>query len=741
MIGTHFPRRCGIATFSTYLCDALQATQPTLDVLMVAVSDRVGAYNYPQRVRLELDEQDRSSYVRVANELNAQHCDVVCLQHEFGIYGGPNGIYILEFLNALQSPLITVLHTILSEPQPQQRQIIQAIAERSDSVITVSRIGAELLHEVYGVPVTRIRVIPHGAPDITTTIDKRDRNPVMGEHFTLLSYGLLSVNKGFEDVIRALPAIAHEIPNVRYLILGSTHPNIVRAEGEAYRSHLRALAKRLRVSQRVRFIDQFVPQEDLLTYIQSADICVTPYRFAEQVSSGALSYYVALGKPVVSTPYWYAREMLAGDRGILVPFGSPDAIALEICKLATDRPRSLHMGRRAHLYGRSMRWPAISQTYLDIMANSRPTSAAQSLKSNGPAMSPPPMSAVYTRIERMSDTTGMLQHAKYSIPNYLEGYSTDDNARALIASVLVTHVHAVGSRASEELTTRYLAFLNYALNRDVMRFHNILAYDRRWTDDIGSEECHGRALWALGTTLRYSTDRNCLALARELFHLAVPATGQFTSLRACAFAIFGFYEGALSQPVNAEFLGWTRSLARILLASYTMNRTDEWKWFEPSLTYFNAKLCLALLKSGSLLADAEMSAAGIESLEWLMRIQQPDGAHFVPIGCNGFYERGGHRARFDQQPIDTYATVAACLFAYRITGEEKWRDHAWMAFSWFMGVNDLRTPMYDPTTGGCFDGLQEDRVNLNQGAESTLALMLSIIELELLGLTGDSQSG
>jgi glycosyltransferase involved in cell wall biosynthesis len=737
MIGTHFPRRCGIATFTSYLSDALEALAPNIALSVVAISDRLGMYSYPERVRFELEEQDAAAYTKVANELNTQRHDMVCLQHEYGIYGGPYGEYVLALLHQLQMPVVTTLHTILSDPAPEQRQILQALCERSARVITISRAGSALLQKVYGVPALKIQFVPHGAPDVSACSPRSGAESLNGDHFTLLSYGLLSVNKGYEDVIKALPDISRQIPNVKYVIIGATHPNILRHEGESYRSYLSALAEELNVSHHVDFVDKFVPQERLLTYIRSADVCITPYRFREQVSSGALSCFVAMGKPVISTPFWYAEEVLNGKRGILVPFGSPQAIAAEVCKVAEDWIASEQMSRRASVFGRDMRWPAVAHTYLRVFASSRslPVDSGSAF-ARTPALAH--IAHMYSRVENMTDSVGMLQHAKYSIPNYSEGYTTDDNARALIASIMVSHLNAPDCPRSEALATRYMAFMWHAFNREQGRFHNVLGYDRRWLDDVGSEECHGRGLWALGTTLRYATDQGCRSIAAELLELALPATLEFSSLRARAFAIFGLYEYFHAQPSDDEAVDALRQLADLLLDSYRRMSSAQWTWFETSLTYFNAKLCLALLKAGGLLARPDMVEVGLATLEWLTRIQRPEGTHFVPIGCKGFYEKGGQRARFDQQAIDAYATIAACLFAYRITGDERWCDEVSVTFSWFLGNNDLCKPMYDPSTGACFDGLQEDRINLNQGAESTLAMLLSVIELELAGLRGDT---
>jgi glycosyltransferase involved in cell wall biosynthesis len=734
-IGNYLPRQCGIATFTTDLCEAIAGQYGKTTCIALPVNDVETGYAYPPRVRFELTEKDIDSYRRAADFLNINNVDVVCLQHEYGIFGGRAGSHILALLRELRMPIVTTLHTILRNPDPDQRRVLQEVAALSDRVVVMSHRGAEFLQDIYEVAPEKIDEIPHGIPDVPF-VDPSFHKDLFGVEgkTVLLSFGLLSPNKGIENVIAALPAILAEHPDVVYMILGATHPHIIRNEGETYRLSLQWLAQEKGVEGQVIFLNRFVSLEELLEFISAADIYITPYLDEAQITSGTLAYTVGAGKAVISTPYWYAEELLSEGRGALVPFRDPAALAREVNDLLDHDAARHAMRKKAYLFGRAMIWPVVASRYMESFARARGerryfASSDFTVKplDKRPAELPP---LKLDHLHHMTDETGMLQHAIFTVPNYREGYTTDDNARALMVSALL---EALGNREALELASRYLAFILYAFHDENGRFRNFMDYQRNWLEDVGSDDSHGRTLWALGTVLGHSNSPSLHSMAGKVFERALPAILKTTSPRAWAFALIGIQE-YLQRFAGDRRVGQVREeLAGRLLTLYKDHRTDEWRWFEDRLTYCNAALPHALLLCGRAISDTEMTAAGLESLNWLADLQRADtdSHHFVPIGSNGFYPRGGERALFDQQPVEVQAMVSACLEAQRVTGDKRWRKEARRAFEWFLGRNDLNLPIYDPTTGGCRDGLHPDRVNENQGAESTLAFLQSLLELRL----------
>lgn len=732
-IGNYLPRQCGIATFTTDLCEAVAAEYPKKTCIALPVNDIEEGYSYPPRVRFELTEKDIDSYHRAADFLNINNVDLVSLQFEYGIFGGRAGSHILALLRELRMPVVTTLHTILRDPDPDQRRVLAEVAGLSDRLVVMSERGAAYLQEVYGVAAEKIDRIPHGIPDVPF-VDPSFHKDLFGVEgkLVLLSFGLLSANKGIEHVIAALPAIVARFPNVVYIVLGATHPHVIQQEGETYRLSLQWQAQEKGVEAQVIFYNRFVSLEELNEFIGAADIYITPYLNAQQIVSGTLAYTLGAGKAVVSTPYWYAEEMLADGRGRLVPFRDPAALAEQVIELLDNEALRHAMRKRAYLFGRTMIWPQVARDYMKSFDRARaerrhfiaPGFPAKSLD-NRPGDLPP---LKLDHLRHMTDETGMLQHAIFTVPNYREGYTTDDNARALMVSVLL---EALGSSEALDLASRYLAFLWYAFNAETGRFRNFMDYQRRWLEVGGSDDSHGRALWALGTLLGRSNTPALHSMAGRLFEQTLPAILDTSSPRAWAFALIGIHEYLQRYAGDRRAGQVLEELAGRLLALYKTHRTEEWRWFEPGLSYCNAAPPHALLMCGQSLPNEDMTEAGLESLVWLTAVQRADAGHFVPVGSNGFYERGGARARFDQQPIEAQAMVSACLEAYRITGDRRWSKEARRAFEWFLGRNDLNLPIYDPTTGGCRDGLHPDRPNENQGAESTLAFLQSLLELRL----------
>lgn len=738
-IGNYLPRQCGIATFTTDLCEAIAAEHSDTTCIAVPVNDIEGGYAYPARVRFELTEKDLESYRRAADFLNINSVDLVCLQFEYGIFGGRSGSHILALLRDLRVPIVTTLHTILREPDAHQRRVLIEVAGLSDRLVVMSKRGAEFLQEIYHISPDKIDLIPHGIPDLPF-VDPSFHKDLFGVEgkIVLLSFGLLSANKGIENVISALPAILAKHPNVVYFIVGATHPHILRHEGETYRFSLQWLAQEKGVEGQVIFYNRFVSLEELVEFIGAADIYITPYLNPAQIVSGTLAYTVGAGKAVISTPYWHAEEMLAEERGALVPFRDPAALAEQVIDLLDNEARRHGMRKRAYLYGRDMIWPQVARRYMESFQRARaerrhftPPGFVVKALDKRPVELPP---IKLDHLRRMTDDTGMFQHAIFTVPNYNEGYTIDDNARALTVSTLLEEL---GSEETADLMSRYFAFVWYAFNSKTGRFRNFMNYQRNWLEENGSDDSHGRALWALGTVLGRSNTPALQNMAGWVFEKASPAVLDTTSPRAWGFALIGINEYLQRFAGDRTIAQIREVLAGRLFELYRKNRVGAWRWYEESLTYCNAALPHALLMCGQGIPNNDMTEAGLESLNWLADVQRAEavGGHFVPIGSNGFYQRGGARARFDQQPVEAQAMVSACLEAHRLTGDKIWYKEARRAFDWFLGRNDLDLPIYDPTTGGCRDGLHPDRANQNQGAESSLAFLQAVLELRLAETT------
>jgi len=737
-VGNYLPRKCGIATFTTDLCDAIHAEYSATELLALPVNDTVEGYSYPERVRFELSEDNLTSYRQAADFLNFSNIDLVCLQHEYGIFGGAAGSNILELLRRLHMPVVTTLHTVLRHPNPDQRRVMTEIATLSDRLIVMSRQSSEILQEVFAVPAEKIDLIPHGIPDLPFT-DPHFYKDAFGTEgkMVLLTFGLLSPNKGIENVIEALPEILRHHENVVYMISGVTHPHVLRQEGDKYRQSLQSLAKKLGVEANVIFRNRFVSPQELVELIGAADIYITPYKHKGQVVSGTLAYALSAGKAIISTPYLHAVELLDDERGALVPFDDPGAIATKTLELL-DNPTARHaMRKRAYLYSRDMVWNRVAQQYMgsfervynERLRNPRATFSAQNTEK---ALDRLPALKL-DHLRRMTDTTGIVEHAIFVVPNYPEGYATDDNARALIVAILLEELGVTVPAGSADLASRYLAFLWLAFDPATKRFRNCLSYERQWQEPEGSEDSHGRALWGLGTVLGRSKDAGLRGAAGRLFELAIPVVLEFKSPRASAFALLGLQEYLDSFPGDRATLNASDALANRLLGMYRAQQSEGWNWFENVLAYSNARLPQALIRAGVRNANEEMIAAGLEALEWLSSIQRCEvKGHFVPIGSQGFYSKKTEKARFDQQPVEACAAVSACLQAYRATGKGRWRKEAWSAFNWFLGDNDLQVALYDPSTGGCRDGLHPDRANENQGAESTLSFLMALLEMRKL---------
>ena len=735
-LGDYFPRKCGIATFTSDLRTAVAAEYPNVETFVAPVNDLPQGYEYPDEVRFEFAEGDLDGYRRTADYLNFSNADVVCLQHEYGIYGGPAGSFILSLLRHLRIPVVTTLHTVLEHPDKQQRRVLEELGALSSRLVVMSERGRRMLKEIYNVPDEKIDVIPHGIPDLPFVDSNfyKDQFGVEGKQ-VLLTFGLLSPNKGIENVLRALPEVVKKFPDLIYIILGATHPNLVREHGEAYRLSLERLAQDLGIKRHVSFYNRFVEFEELKAFLGVADIYITPYLNAAQSTSGTLAYAFGSGKAVISTPYWHAQELLDDGRGVLVPFNDTKAMSAAILDLLGDETKRHAMRKRAYLAGRDMIWSKAAQAYIASFEKARRSPTSHSLRRlevrtlDEENLELPAISLDH--LIRLSDSTGIMQHAIYSFPDFSHGYCTDDNARALILTVLLEDLE-LEARELTRLGEIYASVIQYAFNPDLKRFRNFMGFDRTWLEPFGSEDSHARALWALGTCVGRSKHRDIQAWAAQLFERALPFVLDTASPRTWALTLLGIYEYFRRFNGDRVVAGVRDTLTKRLIDLFEANSAEDWPWFENVVTYANAVFPHVLILSGRWADNAKAFEIGLKSLRWLASVQKSPRGDFRPIGSNGFYPRGGKPAEFDQQPIEAHCMVSACLEAYRSTNDATWHEEARLAFEWFLGRNDLGISLYNPATGGCLDGLHMDRANMNQGAESTLAYLMALSEMELL---------
>jgi len=729
--GTYVPRQCGIATFTDDLCRAMDHSLGANGaVFAIAMDDSVNGYEYPQIVRLQIRDQSLPDYRLAAEHINNTEPDAVILQHEYGIFGGTAGKYILSFLERLRCPIITTAHTILDQPESVYRAVMQKIVELSDRIVVMSRRGMEMMSQAFPDSAAKVTFIPHGIPDMPfEETDAHKARFNLQDRRVILTFGLLSPNKGIEVMLRALPEVVGRYPNVTYVVLGATHPNVKRKSGEEYRNELKQLARRLGLEPNVLFLNRFAQLDELCQWLRASDLYVTPYLSKEQITSGTLAYAVGAGKAVISTPYWHAEELLSDGRGVLVPFGDSGALADAILELFDDDEKRNAMRRKAYAQGRQMIWPQVARQYIELVRDTmeqryrRPRVVASPSREYVANFSELP-EVDLRQMLNLTDDTGILQHARFATPDRDHGYCTDDNARALIAAAMYWSLSEDSSIVAKLHT--YLSFLEYAFDPQSGRFRNFMSYDRRWLEQVGSEDSHGRAIWALGVLINESPTRTIRTLGERLFDQALPAVLDFTWPRAVAFALVGIDRYLRKFGVDSRVRRIRSQLAHWLLSRFLENRRPDWPWFEDSVTYCNARLADALLLSGQAMSNQQMLDVGLECLEWLLKVQTAENGRLSVIGCQGWMHADGRRARFDQQPVEAMSLVQACVDAYNISGSEMWLRRARWCFNWFLGNNDLNLPLYDFSTGGCRDGLEPSSVNENQGAESTLSWLISL---------------
>jgi glycosyltransferase involved in cell wall biosynthesis len=728
LIGSYTPRSCGIATFTADVRQKLGQYFPEIQIDVYALDAKGSTLVYDRDVHVIRADQ-AGDYCRAARLINDSAADVVWVQHEFGIFGGSDGSHVCELIDRVAAPLITTFHTVLSTPSDGQRAIVDHILSRCTRVMVMSQHGRDLITGLYGARADIVEVIEHGAPErpFGTAEAAKARLGLAGRK-VITTFGLLGPDKGIEQAIAALPAIVQHHPEVVYRILGETHPMLRAREGERYRESLVAQARALGVADHIAWENRFLGIDELLDQLEACDIYITPYLNLDQSTSGTLSYAVALGKAVVSTPYVHARELLADGVGCLIEARSPQAIAEAVNGLLDDPAALNTTQQRAYERGRRTTWPHFARaSALLIRGAQTPTPRAVS------PTALPGLSAVWA----MSDATGMLQHAIGVIPDRRHGYCLDDNARALMLMNL-----ASGLSASESLrwSTTYASFVQYAWNQDERRFRNFMRFERTWCEDVGSEDSNGRALWALGHTVEHSPVPGLREWAQDLFDEVIRAMDALASPRSLAFAALGAAAVLRSLPkaAGAQSSGRHDGARRIithacqvLTALVERRRRPDWAWFEAVLGYDNPRLCQALIEGGLVLDNEAWIDAGLETLEWISQCQTSARRQFRPIGSESFGKSGEWKP-FDQQPLEAQAAIEAAHSAWIATRDGHWVALAEQAYQWFFGANDRGVALADLATGRCRDGVTPRGRNENSGAESILAFQLSHYSLAAL---------
>lgn len=742
---TYPPRKCGIGTFTHDLArNVSQRYGEELSakggVTIAALNDRPEGYEYGPEVGFEINAKNKLDYRRAADYVNLSDTRVVNVQHEFGIFGGEDGENLLTFLDVVRKPVISTLHTILKQPSDHQREVLKKVCDLSTEVVVLANKGKELLRDVYDVTPKKVSMIPHGAPDVPfldTTYYKEDYG-IEGRS-VILTFGLLGPNKGIEVAIKAMEQVAEKFPNSLYIILGATHPHVKKERGEEYRLNLERMVKERGLQDNVVFHDMFVPLDELKKYLVTSDIYLTPYLSREQISSGTLAYAVALGNAVVSTPYWYAEELLADGRGKLVPFEDPDATGKAIVDLLGNEKKRQAMRRSAYQFGRDMIWNSVAakyqEKYNEAIKKYKSDVKVSHNKQVDPSDNLPDLPEVkIDYLKTLTDDTGIYQHASYTVPNRKHGYTTDDNARG--AMVAIDHWNIFGEDSALDLLRTYLSFLGSAIDTQDGRARNYLTFDRKWKREKRTEDAHGRLLWAAGTLIRKKPNASLVGYGNQLFQQAMEPVDEFTSPRAWAFSILGIrrYLDEFGGDRNAKRVG--SDLADKMLEKFKENSSDDWVWPEDSVTYENARLPQALICWGDFSSNQEMMEWGLKSLHWLMDIQYDSSRGILSlIGTDGWLVRGEEKADYDQQPVEVAALIDANWQAWEATESRDYLKNIYTAFNWFLGKNDLGVTLYDFRSGGCRDGLHPSRVNENEGAESTLSWLMSLHRMyKLMGV-------
>ncbi|RAJ08411.1 glycosyltransferase involved in cell wall biosynthesis [Chitinophaga skermanii] len=721
-VASYPSRECGIATFTHHLVKAVSAV-PNTEAMVIALNDAHQAYDYPPEVAYTIQQNDLDSYIAAADFINKSGAQICVIQHEFGIYGGESGIFVLPFIDKLQIPVMVTFHTVLKEPSYMQKTIVHQIGLKAQGIVVMSHLAIDFLEEVYDIPSHKISLIEHGVPEFCGIKDVNEYVlPELKDKKVLFTFGLLSRNKGIETVIKAMPSVVAKYPDVVYVIAGATHPGVIKHAGEEYRDSLKQLVSDLQLQDHVVFLNRFLDEDELCAYLLRCELYITPYLSESQITSGTLTYALGAGAVVLSTPYWYAKELLDDGRGVLFGFKQSEQLSNIILHLFDNPYAWQAIQKRAAAYGEHLQWSMMGQQYHDtaqlIVQEYQPTRMA--VRNLNPFINQMPV-LNFSHVRRITDKTGIIQHAKYGIPNLKEGYCVDDNARALMMLLMANQYRK--SKDVHEMLPVYLSFINY-MQREDGNFRNFLSFNLQYLDEIGSEDSFGRTVWALGYLIKFAPNHSYREFATDMFQRAIGHFKDLKYIRGHANTVIGVSYYLQYHPTDEGMFAYLQMLTNKLVASYESTRTDEWHWFEPHMTYDNGILPLALLQAYQVTGDEKLRSIGMESLRFLEKTTMLHD-YFRPVGNNGWYEKDGAVPTFDQQAIETMAMVLLYQQAAAITNDEGYTKKMFTCFEWFLGRNSLGVPLYDYETHGCADGLQATGLNRNQGAESTLAFLIS----------------
>lgn len=713
-ISSYPPRRCGIATFTEDLTNAFRKKfNPVLKTDICAL-DNGSVRCYGKNILFQINASELGSYVSLAQKVNLmKEVKIVNIQHEFGLFGGEMGDYIIPFLQALEKPAITTFHSVISEPDKNLKKTVISIANKSKAIVVMNKISGEVLQKDYQIPKSKIFYIPHGIPQVAREINQKHKKALGFENRIVLStFGFVSKNKGIEFAIRALPKIIRKFPNVIYLILGETHPVVKKKYGEQYRNHLKREIKKLGLEKNVRFYDKYLTTEELINFLMATDVYISSSIDERQSVSGTLSYALGCAKPSVSAATEYAKHIIKnGENGFLVKIKNSEEIAEKVICLLSDKKLSREISSQAYRSTRPMIWPNVAESYLRLFKRFAKLKANES---KFPEIK-------FDHILKLTDSFGIVQHANYNKPNKKFGYSSDDVSRALIASV--RHYKNHPAKKLEKLIKIYLDFLKFA-RRENGSFANIISYPGKVKDKTIEEDVQGRVIWALGYSSSMGLPKAISEQALKLFKKAVLRAVKLKAPRSIAFALAGLYYYLNAYPQDAASKKLFKGLAEKLAGFYRKNSCPDWTWFESFFTYSNSILPEALFYAYIILKQKKYLEIAKSSLHFLESITfSPD--FYIPIGQKGWYFKNGQRSYFDQQPEDAASMAQTEILAYKTTKEKKYLKNAVEVFQWFLGGNYLNQMIYDEVTGGCNDGLGEQELNLNQGAESTISYLMA----------------
>ena len=727
-ISSYHPRQCGIATFTHDIFSAISFNDksPRIEQHIFALTDEGEKYEYPDEVVFSIAQQEEDDYIKAAEYINTNAYDVCMLEHEYGIFGGKSGAFVLSLLDHLHIPLIVNLHTVLETPTVDERSILMRIAHRASKIVVMSQFAIELLSRVYKITETKTLCIPHGVPQFVVKHRDAKNQLDLADRKVIMTFGFIGRSKGIDVAIRALPAVVNKFPEVLYLVVGKTHPNILKQAGEEYRESLEALVVELNLQNNVRFVNSFVDITDLSLYLSACDIYITPYVNEAQITSGTLSFAVGAGAAVLSTPYWHAKEMLAEGRGVLFDFNDSENLAAIIVELFSNADKLDGIRGKAHEYGQELSWQKLGVRYLDLFEKVVLRETEKSAQNSITELIQELPEFDLMHIKRLTNHVGILQHARYATPNYHHGYCLDDNCRAMLLTLMAYETEP--SEELCELMSTYLSYVHY-MQMDNGKFRNFMSFANAFLDAEGTEDSFGRTIWSLGYLLKTAPLPDFYQIGKELFFNAVPHFRSLKSVRAVAYTMLGVVCYLEYQPNDKDILEELRTMAHYIANEYRQNSTENWRWFEKIISYDNALLPLSMLKAGKILKDDSLIEVGMKSFGFLDQLLF-DKHYLSIIGNTNWYVKDSGKSKFGQQPIEVSTVVLLYHQVYEMTLEEKYLTRMVQSFQWFLGRNELNLSLYDSETKGCCDGLESHGLNRNQGAESTICFWISYLDVK-----------